>query len=120
MHSEQEFFIANAAETDEIERRLLFLFQNDLLPSLKGNILKIKMNRNYFKRRSIKMEYKILGWIYVLGFFSFMSYYVFLFSVQKSAANQKAWALTFILSVVMDFLLISTIMVLIMEVKYFI
>ena len=46
----------------------------------------------------------------------FMLYYVFLFSMKMNAANQNAWALTFLISVLMDFLLISTIMVLIMEV----
>ena len=117
------------------------MFQNDLLPSLKGDILKIKVNRVYFRRRSVKLVFKIIGWIYVLGLLGFMLYYVFLFSVQKSAVNQviiiiiiiitsgyyyyyyyylfsqNAWALTFIISVVMDFILISTIMVLVLEVN---
>jgi hypothetical protein len=116
INREHEIFLANESSDTEIQQRLLFLFQNDMLPSTKANILRIKVEKDYYKRKVIKLKYKIIGWIYVLSIGAFMLFYIFLFSVQKSGVNQKAWMFTFLINVMMDFFIISTTMVIIMEV----
>jgi hypothetical protein len=56
---EVEFFETNDASNAEIGKRLLFLFQYDLLPGQQGKILFDKQSNVYFKLDFTTLEYKV-------------------------------------------------------------
>ena len=56
---EVEFFETNDASNAEIGKRLLFLFQYDLLPGQEGKILFDKQSNDYFKLDFTTLEYKV-------------------------------------------------------------
>ena len=56
---EVEFFETNDASNAEIGKRLLFLFQYDLLPGQQGKILFDKQSNDYFKLDFTTLEYKV-------------------------------------------------------------
>eukprot|EP01040_Poterioochromonas_malhamensis_P009944 gene9944-biopygen1950 len=95
-------------------KRLLYLFQKDLMPGLVGEILdganrrdgKIEDDGRSLKAVSRTM--KILGWL-VLGVVDVgMLFYVFLFASSQDNHRQTAWGQSFAVWMILEVVLVST------------
>ncbi len=73
----------------EKTKRLLFLFQCDLLPGLSGQVLSSKGNRdNLTSARPVAPWQKAAGYLTVLLVDAAMLFYVFLFAMQQTKVRQ--------------------------------
>eukprot|EP01042_Synura_sphagnicola_P007929 gene7929-10155_t len=103
-------------------KRLLYLFQKDLLPGLAGEILdganrrdgKIEDDGRSLKAVSRTM--KAMGWL-VLGLVDVgMLFYVFLFASSQDNHRQTAWGQSFAVWLILEVLLVSTSTVILMHI----
>jgi hypothetical protein len=96
----------------DIEERLLFLFQRDLMPDITGVIMESKGRREFPEvPRDIKMWEKISAWIVLLVVNLGILFYVYLFAMQQSSDRQSAWLISFILWLIFEVAVISTLVV---------
>lgn len=92
----------------QIGRRLLFLFQLDLLPGVQGRILEAKANRDQQKRSSVEWSTKIAVWL-IVGLMDIgMLFFIFLFALTQDYHRQNAWFLSFVMWLVVEVCLSST------------
>jgi hypothetical protein len=107
----------SAASKSAQSRRLLYLFQKDLLPGVKGQILENKRHRGEVGAgRAMSRRAKTLAWA-VLGALDLgMLFYVFLFAVSQDSVRQRAWAQSFALWLVLEIALVSSSVVFFMHV----
>lgn len=88
-------------------KRLLFLFQRDLLPGVNGKILETKANRDTDTKKEVTLTTKVCGWSYIVFLNSSMLFYIFLFALQQTSARQQAWLQSFLVWLVMQIFLIA-------------
>jgi hypothetical protein len=111
-HREEEHF-AEAALTDkEKGKRLLFLFQRDLLPGVSGKILESKSSRDNVLVKPVSWEAKASAWTFISVLNLGMLSYIMLFALNQSTHRQGAWALSFLLWLVVEILMVSSLTVL--------
>jgi len=91
-----------------VEKRLLFLFQCDLLPGLQGKVLEAKGQRDFFRPRVIAWHWKMVGWVLTALLDGGMLFYITLFALQQSTARQSAWFQSFVLWLVSEVFVVST------------
>jgi hypothetical protein len=92
-------------------KRLLFLFQKDLLPGISGQILEAKDTRENRIIAPVAPLAKVVAWLF-LGFLTIgMLFYLFLFTLSEDASHQMAWGKAFAIWLVQDIFLVSTGMV---------
>jgi hypothetical protein len=98
-------------------KRLMYLFQKDLMPGISGQVLDAKDSRDdKVVARSASFAAKVCGWLF-LGILNLsMLFYVFLFAVSQDTYRQRAWAKSFGTWMVMEVLITSSIMVCVMHV----
>ena len=78
-------FINNPDITDrEKVKRLLFLFQLDLIPGVNGQILEAKGMRDNKHERCVPAYAKYLGWSFVILINLGMIYYILLFALNQT------------------------------------
>eukprot|EP01034_Spumella_vulgaris_P023652 gene23652-biopygen20523 len=99
---------ANNLSSREIGKKLLFLFQCDLLPGISGQILQSKGQRDSMTAKRVSLSYKIFGWICIGLLNMGMLLYILLFALSQSDQRQSAWFQSFILWLVVEILLVST------------
>jgi hypothetical protein len=103
-----------AMRTKEQGRRLLYLFQKDLLPGINGQIVESKKDRD---RRSLAnvtartKEQKRACWAFLCVAYIGMLFYILLFSLEQSGARQFAWFKSFLMWFALDVCLVCTGMV---------
>ena len=102
----------------EKAKRLMYLFQCDLLPGLSGQILNSKSSREATVKGSVSLPMKLLGYGTVLLANAGMLFYIFLFALQQSKTRQSAWLQSFLIWLLCEVFFVSTIVVLV--VHYFI
>jgi hypothetical protein len=110
----EEEAIERARERSDKEkgRRLLYLFQRDLLPGLSGKILESKKNRELKEVRAVLWKTKLIGWLFVILLNGFMLAYVLLFfATGESSHRQGAWAQSLFIALASDILIISSLSV---------
>lgn len=114
-------FGRNVGEVSK-NKRLLYLFQKDLMPGLAGEILdganrrdgKIEDDGRSLKTVSKTM--KTLGWL-VLGLVDVgMLFYVFLFAASQDNHRQTAWGQSFAVWMILEVVLVSTSTVILMHI----
>jgi Ca2+/Na+ antiporter len=93
-------------------KRLLFLFQRDLMPGISGQILEAKESRDSVRVKAVSHSGKVLTWCIVIFVNVAMLFYIFLFAVSQESHRQRAWARSFGLWLVMEVFLVSSAMVL--------
>lgn len=96
-------------------KRLLFLFQCDLLPGLSSKILTAKKDRDVAVRASVSITKKVAGYVTVLLVNAGMLMYIFLFALQQSKTRQSAWLQSFLIWFMCEVLFVSTIVVLLLH-----
>ncbi len=106
----RESAIATELEKSNAEkgRRLLYLFQRDLLPGISGKILESKGQRDNITTQSVSWNTKVAAWIGLLLLNVGMLFYILLFALSQTTHRQSAWALSFLLWLVVDVLLVSS------------
>ncbi len=89
-------------------KRLLFLFQRDLMPGINGQILESKDKREDVMVKGTSRSAKILGWCFIALLDAAMLFYVLLFALSQDTHKQKAWGQSFALWLVLEILVISS------------
>jgi len=108
-------------ESSKVDRqrtkRLLFLFQCDLLPGLSGQILSSKAARESACRvnRAVSWYQKGVACAVILSLNAAMLFYIFLFAIQQTKYRQNAWLQSFLLWLMTEMLFISTIVVFVVQ-----
>ena len=110
--AEQNNFVDPAVTDREKSKRLLFLFQLDLLPGVKGQILESKGLRDNKQRRYVNKYLKMISWAFVIFLNLGMVYYILLFALNQTEYRQDAWFKSFLLWIIADVFIVSTMMVL--------
>lgn len=93
-------------------RRLLFLFQKDLLPGITGEILNTKDQRENCHIQPVSRKVKQLSWLFVVLLDVGMLFYIFLFAISQDSHRQSAWGRSLGMYFLLDMFLISSGMVL--------
>ena len=109
--AEVETFKDQNASDQEIGRRLLFLFQFDLLQGVQGAVLEAKGQRDFAKPHYVSRPAKIAGWLFLIVLNLGMLCYIVLFALTQERHRQQAWFQSFLLWLGMEVLLVSTMMV---------
>ena len=100
------------ASNREIGRRLLFLFQCDLLPGISGKILELKGSRDHPKILQKSTMIKLIGWTTLLVLNVLMLFYILLFAFSQTGPRQSAWFKSFAIWLAMEIIIVSTSIVL--------
>jgi len=96
-------------------RRLLFLFQCDLLPGISGQILSSKGARESASAGAVTVDQKLAAYTVILAVNAAMLFYIFLFALQQTKYRQNAWLQSFLLWLMTEIVFSSTIVVLVMQ-----
>lgn len=94
-----------------LDRRLLQLFQMDLLPGINAMIIESKAVRDANSAAPVTSFEKSFAWIFVVALNLAIMFYVYLFAVNQTNERQSAWFQTFIVWLLMEVFVISTLMV---------
>jgi hypothetical protein len=97
-------------------KRLLFLFQRDLLPGINGEILESKECRENIVLSPVSSQKKMVGWFLLACLNGGMLFYVFIFALSQDDHHQKAWGRSFAVWLLLEIALISTGMVIFMHI----
>ena len=123
LHNEKADYFSDTshglgAATSEMEKskRLLYLFQRDLMPGVQGKVLESKDLRENALISPKSKSMKLIAWISLLTLDVGMLFYVFLFAIEQEEHRQRAWSQSFALWLVMEILFISSITVVVMNV----
>ena len=82
----------------EKSRRLLHLFQRDLLPGISGAILTAKSDRDTDPSiKPVLIRTKILFYLIIIVLNALMLFYILLFAIQQTKYRQRAWFQSFTL-----------------------
>jgi hypothetical protein len=92
----------------EIGKKLLFLFQCDLLPGISGKILELKGSRDNSTVKHVSLRAKVLGYTVLCLMNVGMLFYILLFALTQTGPRQNAWFQSFALWLVVEILLVST------------
>jgi hypothetical protein len=102
--------ITDASVKDSIKsKKLLYLFVKDLLPGASGSVLENKRKRDDEKVHSVEKYQKYLAWTYILLLDAGMLFYIFLFAISQTEANQAAWLQSFLLWLAADFFFVNSV-----------
>jgi low affinity Fe/Cu permease len=116
MKREKQLFFMTLRADPMKNKRLLYLFQKDLLPGIHGMILEAKASRDEVILKGSSKQAKLLGWIY-LGVMNIgMLFYILLFALTQTTDRQQAWGQSFALWLVAEIFIVGTLIVLIMHV----
>ena len=100
----------------EKSKRILFHFQKDLMAGLSGQVLESQDRREEITQKPYSQTMKRCCWALLFAMNAGMLFYVFLFGVSRDGHHQAAWAKSFGIWLVMEILLVSSVMVLVMNV----
>jgi hypothetical protein len=89
-------------------KHLLFLFQRDLLPGVSGKILESKGQRDNIAVKAVSWQAKVAGWTFIFLLDVGMLFYILLFAVSQTVHRQGAWALSFVMWLVVEILFVSS------------
>jgi low affinity Fe/Cu permease len=116
MKREKQLFFMTLRADPMKNKRLLYLFQKDLLPGIHGMILEAKASRDEVILKGSSQQAKLLGWIYLGVTNVGMLFYVLLFALTQTSDRQQAWGQSFALWLVAEICIVGTLIVLIMHV----
>jgi hypothetical protein len=112
VHREEEHCTESALSDKEKGKRLMYLFQCDLLPGVSGKILESKSSRDNVLVKHVSWEAKAAAWTFISLLNLGMLSYIMLFALNQSTHRQGAWALSFLMWMVVEVLIVSSLTVL--------
>jgi len=89
-------------------KRLLFLFQCDLLPGLSGKILESKGQRDRIAAPQVPWNTKLACWIFLVALNVGMLFYILLFALSQTVHRQSAWAMSFVMWLIVEIAFVSS------------
>jgi hypothetical protein len=89
-------------------KRLLYLFQKDLIPGITGEILESKDSREQCLISPVTKEQKVLAWSFLALLDLGMLFYIFLFAINQDTHHQLAWGRSLALYLLLDITFISS------------
>ena len=98
---------------EETSKRLLHLFQKDLLPGLSGKILETKHRRDNIQREKYSYAVKSVCMLFLLALVATMLFYIYLFGMLQNPQRQLAWLRTFCIWLFIDVFIVGVLSVLI-------
>jgi hypothetical protein len=113
---EKEFFQKERLSEREKGKRLLFLFQKDLMPGINGMILESKDKRDALVINGSSRTAKMVAWAFLVAVNTGMLFYILLFALSQDSHRQKSWGQSFALWLVVEVFLVSTVSVVLMQV----
>lgn len=115
---EEEIFQNSFLSEGEKERRLMYLFIRDLLPGMNGKILSSNESRQSESNRlaQVSPSSQSMGWVVLLGLDAIFLFYIYLFAMRQTESRQTVWLLSFVIWIVFDVMIASTMVVLVMHV----
>ncbi len=113
---EKERFEKEKMSEKEKGKRLLYLFQKDLMPGINGMILESKDKRDNVKLKGSSRTAKALSWLFLGSVNVGMLFYILLFALSQDSHRQGAWGQSFALWLIVEVFLVSSLSVLIMHV----
>eukprot|EP01034_Spumella_vulgaris_P047294 gene47294-biopygen7322 len=116
LHREQIHMQQDSHTARQKGKKLLFLFQCDLLPGISGQILHAKGQRDFITAKKVSFAYKLAGWTFILLLNAGLLFYILLFALSQSDKQQGAWLQSFVLWLVVEILVVSTCIVLLSQV----
>jgi uncharacterized membrane protein len=116
VQSERERFVKADIPEKEKGRRIMYLFQKDLMPGINGMILESKEKRDEVKLRGCSRTAKIVAWLFLGVTHVSMLFYILLFALSQDSHRQGAWGKSFALWFVMEVFLVSSLSVFVMNV----
>jgi hypothetical protein len=112
LKKEKELFQKEQFTEREKNKRLLFLFQRDLMPGINGLILDAQDKRNELRIPKRSMRVKLISWSLLVTINTGMLFYILLFALSQDSHHQKAWGQSFAIWLVMDIFLMASLTVL--------
>jgi hypothetical protein len=109
---EKELFQKEKFTEREKNKRLLFLFQRDLMPGINGLILDAQDKRNELRIPKRSLRVKLISWSLLVTINTGMLFYILLFALSQDSHHQKAWGQSFAIWLVMDIFLMASLTVL--------
>jgi hypothetical protein len=113
---ENDLFQYRYSTDQQKGKRLLFLFQKDLLPGISGQILASKAAREETNNVGVPFWEKVCSWLFLGALDIGMLFYVFLFAISQEVHRQRAWVKSFSIWIVLDVLVVSSFTVCFMHV----
>jgi uncharacterized membrane protein len=114
--TEKDLFQKERLSEREKGKRLLFLFQKDLMPGINGMILESKDKRDALVINGSSRTAKMVAWAFLATVNTGMLFYILLFALSQDSHHQQAWGQSFALWLVVEVFLVSTVSVLLMQV----
>ena len=100
-----------------VQKRLLYLFQCDLLPGITGRILELKVAKDTDKQTDgVSIWAKIVGYAVVISANVGMLFYIFLFALQQTKYRQTAWFRSFMTWLGLDIILVGSMVVILTQI----
>ncbi len=116
LEEEESQFRTEYTTEKEKSKRLMFLFQKDLMPGISGQILESKGQRDDLVVKGVSRSAKILAWLFLTILNASMLFYIFLFAISQDPYRQRAWARSFALWLVVEIIFVSSAVVCFMHV----
>jgi hypothetical protein len=112
---EIEYMNSKSNSVKDKQRRLLSLFQCDLLPNTSGRIFASKLNRDIAKPKFVSFKQKFIGCCIICVVDISMLFYIFLFALQLSNGRQSSFFYSFLFWLVIEIFLVGFAVVLILH-----
>jgi uncharacterized membrane protein len=116
LKKEKELFQKEQLTEREKNKRLLFLFQRDLMPGINGLILDAQDKRNELRIPKRSLRVKLISWSLLVTINTGMLFYILLFALSQDSHHQKAWGQSFAIWLMMDIFLMASVAVLVTNV----
>ncbi len=116
LKEEKERFEKEKMSEKEKGKRLLYLFQKDLMPGINGMILESKDKRDNVNVKGSSRSAKMISWIFLGSVNVGMLFYILLFALSQDSHRQGAWGQSFALWLIVEIFLVSSLSVMIMHV----
>ena len=109
---EIEYMSASNVTKAEKGKRLIRLFQQDMMPGLSGKVLETTGSQDKSVKPTPRPVWQhAVGWAIIVGMDTVMLFYIFLFSIQQSNEQQDAWLKSFLVFIFMDIVFVATLIV---------
>ena len=98
------------------QRRLLVLFQKDLLAGVSGEIAEKKsMQGKLEDRKPVSKGAKLCGFVFILVLNLTLLLYIFMFAVKQDSSRQSAWVQSFLIWLALEIFLVSSLVMVMSE-----